>query len=70
MATRPTVGSRIRSRRLQQKLSQQDAAAKAGMHPSEWSRIEAGKRNNLQMVTLTRIAQALNVSVFALMPKG
>ena len=69
MATRPTVGSRIRARRLQQKLSQQDAAAKAGMDPSEWSRIESGQRNNLQLDTLTRVAQVLKCSVFSLVPR-
>ena len=56
------IGKRIRAKRLERNLSQQDLADKCGIEKANLSRIESGQVN-LKVLTLRRIAQALRTRV-------
>lgn len=59
------IGSRIRIARTEQKLSQSELAEKAGVSSTHISEIETGK-SRVQVFTLTRIAEALQVTTDSL----
>ncbi|HEY9760729.1 MAG TPA: helix-turn-helix transcriptional regulator [Oculatellaceae cyanobacterium] len=63
------LGEAIRGRRMQLQISQQDLAIDAGVHRTYISDIERGSRN-LTVLTLNRIAQALETSASALYVKA
>lgn len=52
---------KIRDLRKKLKLTQSEAAAKAGMSVSRWNDIEAGGRSNITIDTLSVIAGVLGV---------
>jgi transcriptional regulator with XRE-family HTH domain len=54
----------IRERRLKLKLTQGEAAKRAGLESRQyWNDIEKGRRTNFTLVTLERMAEALDTSV-------
>jgi transcriptional regulator with XRE-family HTH domain len=53
-------GTRLREARERLELTQEDIAARSGVHATEVSRIEAGKRDP-QVSTLLRLAKAVEV---------
>lgn len=55
-------GQQLRKIRLQKKLSQGDVARILGVHRSYISGLEQGRRNP-SLVTVYKIARALNISV-------
>lgn len=59
------IGKRIQELRELQNLSQQDLAAKINYDKSNMSRLESG-RNNMTVVTLEKVAKALNVDLIEL----
>jgi transcriptional regulator with XRE-family HTH domain len=59
------IGSRIRAARTEQKLSQSELAEKAGISSTHISEIETGK-SGVQVYTLIRIAEALQVTTDSL----
>jgi transcriptional regulator with XRE-family HTH domain len=59
----PTIGERIRDRRTLRKWSVRQAANRAGVSPSTWSRIERGSRSLDNRFMLADIAAALDCSV-------
>jgi transcriptional regulator with XRE-family HTH domain len=61
-----TSANRLKTRRLELKLSVRSAAKRAGMAASIWREYEADARPDPPPLVLTRIAQALSCSVFAL----
>lgn len=56
------LGEVVRKRRLALDLSQEELAARAGVHRTYLSDIERGARN-ITIAVLTRLAQALGVRV-------
>jgi transcriptional regulator with XRE-family HTH domain len=56
------LGECIRKRRLALGLSQEDAAAKAGVHRTYLSDIERGTRN-ITVGMLSQVAQALDITL-------
>ena len=64
----PHVGQEIRRVREERDLNQAQLAVLIGTGPAAISRIENG-RQSPSMTTLTKIAQALEVEVAALLPK-
>jgi len=56
-----TLGTNLRDARLRLGLTQEQVAERSGVHATEVSRIEAGKRDP-QVSTLRRLAAALKVS--------
>lgn len=56
------IGQKIKSLRLEQKISQQDLAAACNFEKSNLARIESG-RTNPTVGTLEKICQALNVPI-------
>ena len=54
------LGSNLRDARKRLGLTQEDVAERSGVHPTEVSRIEAGKRDP-RISTLLRLARALEV---------
>lgn len=56
------IGQKIKSLRLEQKISQQDLAAACNFEKSNLARIESG-RTNPTVGTLEKISQALNVPI-------
>lgn len=56
------LGRRIRQLRVEQKLTQEDFAHKAGLDRAYYGGVERGERN-VSAVNLVRIAKALNVEV-------
>ena len=63
------LGEAIRARRTHLQVSQQDLAIDAGVHRTYISDIERGARN-LTVLTLNRIAQALETSASTLYLKA
>lgn len=59
----PVRGDRIRLRRKLLRLSQEEAAARAGVDLSYWSQLENNKVDNPGLRTIQRIAQALDTSM-------
>ena len=56
------IGQKIKSLRLEQKISQQDLAAACNFEKSNLARIESG-RTNPTVGTLAKICHALNVPI-------
>lgn len=56
------TGERVRERRVALGWSQNELAGEAGMHASEVSDIETGRRTNLSSARLTALADALDCS--------
>lgn len=54
------LGPRLREARELLELTQEEVAARSGVHATEVSRIEAGKRDP-QVSTLLRLAKAVEV---------
>ena len=54
------VGGAIRAARIVLRMTQKDAAARAGIHPVAWGRIERGAQDPSAR-TLSAIARALRV---------
>jgi transcriptional regulator with XRE-family HTH domain len=54
------LGSNLRAARKKLGLTQEQVAERSGVHPTEVSRIEAGKRDP-QVSTLRKLAAALEV---------
>ena len=59
-----TVGARIRAYRLQQGLTQEELAERAGLHNTYIGQIERGEKN-LSITSLDKILLALNLSYSA-----
>jgi len=59
-------GQRVRARRLELGLSQEDLAAESGLDRTYVSGIERGKRN-VALRNIERLAQALKLSLSELM---
>jgi transcriptional regulator with XRE-family HTH domain len=55
------LGRNLRHARAQAKLTQEEVAGRSGVHATEISRIEGGKRDP-KVSTLERLAKALGVS--------
>jgi transcriptional regulator with XRE-family HTH domain len=55
------LGPRLREARERLELTQEEVAQRSGVHATEVSRIEAGKRDP-QVSTLLRLAKAVEVS--------
>jgi transcriptional regulator with XRE-family HTH domain len=60
------VGQRIRERREQRGIQQQELAAMAGIDQSTLSQIETGKTKNPEAGTILNVAAALQVSPYLL----
>lgn len=56
------LGKRIKSLRLERKLSQTEIAYRCGFDKSNYNTIESGKRNPT-IISLLKIAKALDVSI-------
>jgi len=54
------LGSNLRAARKRLGLTQEEVAERSGVHPTEVSRIEAGKRDP-RISTLLRLARAVEV---------
>lgn len=61
------TGKKIRIIRRKKGLSQEEAAAKTGIHVSTYGRIERGEINS-PLQTINKIAQALGVRPSELLP--
>jgi transcriptional regulator with XRE-family HTH domain len=59
----PTIGQRIKDRRVLLGLSGRGAALTAGLSHTTWSRIERGERGADNRFVLARMARALHCSV-------
>ena len=55
--------NRIRALRLAKGLTQDDLARRAGLNPSQLSRLETGRRSTMLMTTARRLAGALEVRI-------
>jgi transcriptional regulator with XRE-family HTH domain len=53
------LGARVRELRAQKNVSQRRAAADAGIHQSDWSRLERGQLD-VRLSTLVRVQGALD----------
>ena len=53
------IGKKVRTRRHNQRLSGSEAAAEAGMSPTQWYRIENGRTKDIKLSTLMRMARVL-----------
>ncbi len=62
------LGRNLRRVRERREMTQEDVAARSGVHSTEVSRIEAGKRDP-QVSTLERLAEAVEVSPGELLRK-
>ncbi len=63
-----SLGNRIKEIRLQKKISQTETAYRCGFDKSNYNTIESGKRNPT-IISLLKIAKALDVSLIELLPK-
>lgn len=59
------LGKRIKSLRLERKISQTEIAYRCGFDKSNYNTIESGKRNPT-VLSLLKIANALDVSIIEL----
>src|SRR5690606_19584970 len=59
----PLRGDRIKARRKHLRLSQEEAAARAGVDLSYWSQLENNRIENPGLRTIQRIAQALETTM-------
>ncbi|MFP5388763.1 MAG: helix-turn-helix domain-containing protein [Thermoleophilia bacterium] len=55
------LGRNLRRARLDREMTQEDVAERSGVHATEVSRIESGKRDP-QVSTVERLAEAVGVS--------
>jgi len=55
-------GQRVREERLKQSLSQEELAARAGVHRTYIGMIERAERN-ITLDSIDKIAKALNISI-------
>lgn len=55
-------GQAVRTRRSELGISQEELAARAGLHRTYIADVERGKRN-VSLINIERIANALNVSI-------
>ncbi len=55
------LGRNLRRLRKEREMTQEEVGRRSGVHPTEVSRIEAGKRDP-QVSTVERLAKALGVS--------
>jgi transcriptional regulator with XRE-family HTH domain len=55
------LGRNLRRLRKEREMTQEEVGHRSGVHPTEVSRIEAGKRDP-QVSTVERLAKALGVS--------
>lgn len=60
------IGGRIRIARTRRKLTAQDLAERAGVHPNTIYRLETG--SNCSVASLYRIASALGLTLTELLP--
>lgn len=65
--TRKEIGRKVKAARHNTDLTQEEAAKKAGIHVSYYSRIEQGKENP-SAETLESIAKALKVKSSDILP--
>lgn len=65
----PLNHAKIRRRREALKLTQEQAAAAAGITRPSWSRIEAGNRPDPSLSTAEKIAAALKVKIDQLLDR-
>lgn len=63
----PLDPAKIRSRREKLKLTQTDAAARAGILRPSWARVESGSHTNIEFATAEKIAKALDCQLHAIM---
>ena len=63
-----SLGNRIKEIRLQKEISQTEIAYRCGFDKSNYNTIESGKRNPT-IISLLKIAKALDVSLIELLPK-
>lgn len=56
----PLDPAKIKAERERRKLTQAEAAERAGMPRPHWSRIESGERSDPNLSTAERVADALN----------
>lgn len=59
-------GSKIKAERLKQNLSQEELAAKAGVHRTYIGMIERGEKN-ITLLNIEKIAKSLNMSISKLL---
>lgn len=59
----PLDPQKIRHRREALKLTQAEAAERAGMPRPHWSRIESGERTDPNLSTAERVASALKIGL-------
>lgn len=55
-------GRKVRAERLKQELSQEELAAKAGVHRTYVGMIERAEKN-ITLLNISKIAEALNISI-------
>ncbi len=60
-------GKKLRKMRLERSISQEKLADLAGLHRTYVSSVERGERN-VTLLTIKKLAKALNVSMADLMP--
>ncbi len=60
------LGRRIRAARLAASLTQEEAAARAGVDYKRWQRLEQGAANPT-VLTLDRVARAMGVDVWRML---
>jgi transcriptional regulator with XRE-family HTH domain len=59
-------GQRVRSERIKQGLSQEELAAKAGVHRTYIGMIERAEKN-ITLLNIEKIAKALNINISTLL---
>ncbi len=59
-------GQRVRDERIKQSLSQEELAAKAGVHRTYIGMIERAEKN-ITLLNIEKIAKALNVNISTLL---
>jgi transcriptional regulator with XRE-family HTH domain len=63
------IAARIRAARLSAGMTQEEAAAAAGIGYKRWQDLEAG-RTNTTVLTLTRVATALRTDFWTIVRRG
>ena len=64
---RVAFGKRVRQRRQDLGLTQEEAAEKADLHPTYWGSVERGERN-IALENIIALAKALKMAPKDLMP--